>query len=123
MTATTAVSADQLVEMLEILDNRNDPSRLHALAAPDLRHYSSAIGDGVQAWAAYAAAFGEASPLVAVHCTVAEGNRIGIHAHYRWNVNRMIDDGPGVAGKVKVNEHWDVLQADFTSPGGHTFPG
>lgn len=97
MTTTTAVTADQLVEMLEALYNRNDASRLRALAAADLRHYSSAIGDGVEAWVAYAAAFGEASPLLAVHRTVAEGNRIGVHAHYSWNVDRIIDDGPGVA--------------------------
>lgn len=95
--ATKIVTAAQIVEMLEDLYNRNDPRMLRALAAPSLRHYSSAIGDGVDAWAAYAANLAEAKPLVAVHRTVSEGNRIGVHAHYRWNVERVIDDGPGVA--------------------------
>ncbi|MFR9753569.1 nuclear transport factor 2 family protein [Nocardia sp. 004] len=95
--ATTTVTAGRLVEMLEALYNRDDPSLLRALAAAHLRHYSSGIGDGVDAWVAYAAAFAGTSPLIAVHRTVSAGNRIGIHAHYRWNVDRVIDGGPGVA--------------------------
>ena len=93
----TEITADQVVAMLEALYNHNDASLLEALAAPDLRHYSSAIGDGVEAWAAYAGRFAEAEPLVAVHRTVSEANRIGVHAHYRWNAERELDDGPGVA--------------------------
>ncbi len=96
-TEAPSVTAAQLVEMLTDLYNHNDPSRLRALAAPGLRHYSSAIGDGVDAWAAYAATFAGSSPLVAVHRTVREGDRIGVHAHYRWNPERVIDGGPGVA--------------------------
>ncbi|MEM9655777.1 MAG: nuclear transport factor 2 family protein [Actinomycetota bacterium] len=95
--APLTITADQLVLMLEALYNRNDPSLLEALAAPDLRHYSSAIGDGVEVWVAYAGRFADAEPLVAVHRTVSEGNRIGVHAQYRWNAERVIDDGPGVA--------------------------
>lgn len=95
--AVTTIAADQLVAMLEALYNSNNPSPLEALAAPDLRHYSSAIGDGVAAWAAYANRFASADPLIAVHRTVSEGNRIGVHAHYRWNPERVIDGGPGVA--------------------------
>jgi predicted SnoaL-like aldol condensation-catalyzing enzyme len=95
--AVTTIAADQLVAMLEALYNSNDPSLLEALAAPDLRHYSSAIGDGVAAWVAYANRFAGAAPLIAVHRTVSEGNRIGVHAHYRWNPERVIDGGPGVA--------------------------
>ena len=95
--ATTTVGVDQLLAMLEALYNRNDPTLLEALASPDLRHYSSAIGDGIAAWAAYAEKFAGTDPLIAVHRTVHEGNRIGVHAHYRWNADRVIDDGPGVA--------------------------
>ena len=94
---TPAVTADQIVEMLETLYNDDDPSRLRALAAEDLRHYSSAIGDGVDAWVEYATAFAGSAPLIAVHRTVSEGDRIGVHAHYRWNAERTVDDGPGVA--------------------------
>ncbi|AOW93527.1 hypothetical protein BFN03_15025 [Rhodococcus sp. WMMA185] len=94
---STTVTADQVVEMLEALYNHGDPSRLRTLAAADLRHYSSRIGDGVDAWAEFAATFAGASPLIAVHRTVSEGNRIGVHAHYRWNADRVIDGGPGVA--------------------------
>jgi predicted SnoaL-like aldol condensation-catalyzing enzyme len=83
--------------MLESLYNNNDASLLKALAAPDLRHYSAGIDDGVEAWAAYAARFAGTEPLIEVHRTVGEGNRIGVHAHYRWNPERVIDDGPGVA--------------------------
>jgi predicted SnoaL-like aldol condensation-catalyzing enzyme len=83
--------------MLESLYNKNDASLLEALAAPDLRHYSAGIGDGVEAWAAYAARFAGTEPLIAVHRTVREGTRIGVHAHYRWNPERELDDGPGVA--------------------------
>ena len=95
--AETEIAADQVVAMLEALYNRNEPGLLEELAAPDLHHYSSAIGDGVEAWAAYAGRFAGAEPLVAVHRTVSEGNRIGVHAHYRWNPERELDDGPGVA--------------------------
>jgi|GEM_PF-619229 len=91
------ITAAQVVEMLERLYNHNDPGPLRELAAPDLRHYSSAIGDGVDAWAAYAARFEGQQPLVAVHRTVSEGNRIGVHAQYRWNPERAVDGGPGVA--------------------------
>lgn len=95
-TATT-IDADRLVAMLEALYNQDDPSLLEELAASDLRHFSSAIGDGVGAWADYAARFAGTEPLVAVHRTVSEGNRIGIHAHYRWNADRVVDGGPGVS--------------------------
>ena len=95
--AATTIAAGQLVAMLEALYNGNDPSLLEALAAPDLRHYSAAIGDGVEAWVAYADRFAGTEPLIAVHRTVSEGNRIGLHAHYRWNPERVIDGGPGVA--------------------------
>lgn len=91
------VTASEIVEMLEDLYNRNDARALRALADPQLRHYSSAIGDGVEAWVAYAEQFAGAEPLVAVHRTVSEGNRIGVHAHYRWNPERAMDGGPGVA--------------------------
>ncbi len=93
----TTTAADQLVAMLEALYNDNDPSLLEALAAPDLRHYSAAIGDGVEAWVAYANRFADTNPLIAFHRTVSEGNRIGVHGHYRWNPERVIDGGPGVA--------------------------
>ncbi len=109
---TPTVTAAQLVEMLEALYNRNDPSLLEALASPDLRHYSSAIGDGVEAWAAYAARFAGTAPLVAVHRTVSEGNRIGVHAHYRWNADRVIDDSPGVAvAHVFTVENGRIVEA------------
>lgn len=121
--ATTTITADQIVEMLEALYNRNDPSRLQTLAAADLRHYSSRISDGVDAWATYAANFAETSPLIAVHRTVSEGNRIGIHAHYRWNVDRVIDDGPGVAvahiftiDSGRIVEAVEVTQAVASEP-------
>lgn len=94
---TDSITAGQLVEMLEQLYNHNNPGPLRALAAPGFRHYSSAIGDGVDAWAAHAARFAGAAPLVAVHRTVSEGDRVGVHAHYRWNPARVIDGGPGVA--------------------------
>ena len=95
--APTAVTADQIVEMLESLYNDHDATRLRELVADDVRHYSSAIGDGVDAWAAYADHFTGAEPLIAVHRTVSEGSRIGVHAHYGWNADRELDDGPGVA--------------------------
>ncbi|MCH9728232.1 MAG: nuclear transport factor 2 family protein [Actinomycetia bacterium] len=121
--ASTTVTADQLVAMLEALYNHNDASRLRALAAPDLRHYSSGIGDGVDAWAAYAEGFAGANPLVAIHRTVAEGNRIGIHAQYRWNVDRVLDGGPGVAvahiftiEAGRIVEAVEVTQAVGTEP-------
>jgi predicted SnoaL-like aldol condensation-catalyzing enzyme len=121
--STTTISADQLVEMLETLYNENDPSRLRVLADPDLRHYSSGIGDGVDAWVDYAAGFSGARPLIAVHRTVAEGNRIGVHAHYRWNVDRALDDGPGVAvahifkiESGRIVEAVEVTQAVATEP-------
>lgn len=95
----------ELVEMLQSLYNENDPSKLRALAAPDFRHYSSKIGDGVEAWVAFAASVAESvaesvagsRPLVAVHRTVSEGRMVGIHAHYRWNPDRELDGGDGVA--------------------------
>ncbi|MEM9610866.1 MAG: nuclear transport factor 2 family protein [Actinomycetota bacterium] len=92
-----AVTADAIVEMLEALYNDDDPTLLRSLAAPGLRHHSSAIPDGVDAWADHAAGFAGQAPLVQVHRTVSEGNRIGVHAHYRWNIERVIDGGPGVA--------------------------
>ncbi|MEL6344407.1 MAG: hypothetical protein AAFV53_14915 [Myxococcota bacterium] len=95
--AAAGIRADQIVDMLERLYNHNDAGLLRSLAAPDLRHYSSVIGDGVDTWAAYASSFAGVGPLVAIHRTVCEGNRIGVHAHYRWNTDRVIDDGPGVA--------------------------
>ena len=91
------VTAARVVEMLERLYNEGDAQLLRELASPDLRHYSSAIGDGVDAWEAYAAGFAQERPLKAVHRTVSEGHRIGVHAHYRWNTERVLDDGPGVA--------------------------
>ncbi|MEM8925156.1 MAG: nuclear transport factor 2 family protein [Actinomycetota bacterium] len=94
---TSDITADRVIAMLEALYNDGDATLLNALAAPDLRHYSSAIGDGVAAWAAYAERFAGTAPLIAVHRTVSEGDRIGVHAHYRWNPERVVDDGPGVA--------------------------
>ena len=94
---TATITAEQIVDLLERLYNQQDPSALRALAAPDLRHYSSGIGDGVDAWAEYAASFADHQPLIAVHRTVTEGDRVAIHAHYRWNADREIDGGTGVA--------------------------
>lgn len=121
--ATSTVTATQVVQMLEALYNENDPGPLRALAAPDLRHYSSTIGDGVDAWVADAARFATEAPLVAVHRTVSEGNRIGVHAEYRWNAERTIDGGPGVAvGHIltidggRIVEAVEVTQAVSTEP-------
>lgn len=96
-TAPPSPTAADVVEMLERLYNHDDPSKLRALVAPDVRHYSSAIGDGVEAWAEHARRYAGQRPLVAVHRTVQEGDRIGVHAHYRWNPARELDGGPGVA--------------------------
>lgn len=123
---TTTVTAERVVEMLEALYNRNDPSVLRELAAPDLRHLSSGIGDGVDAWAAYAASVADAKPLVAVHRTVSEGARVGVHAEYRWNAARQLDDGPGVAvahmftlDGARIVEAVEVTQAVVDSVSGN----
>ena len=119
--AATTIAAGQLVAMLEALYNGNDPSLLEALAAPDLRHYSAAIGDGVGAWAAYADRFAGTHPLIAVHRTVSEGNRIGVHAHYRWNPERVIDDGPGVAvAHIFTIENGRIVEAVELTQAGAT---
>ncbi|MEM9513856.1 MAG: nuclear transport factor 2 family protein [Actinomycetota bacterium] len=108
----TTLTADQLVDMLDALYNRHDPGPLRALVADDVRHYSSHIGNGVEAWAAYAASFNGAQPLVAVHRTVSEGDRIGVHAHYRWNADRELDGGPGVAvAHIFTIENGRVVEA------------
>jgi predicted SnoaL-like aldol condensation-catalyzing enzyme len=74
--------------------------------------YSSAIGDGVEAWAAYAGGFAGQQPLVAVHRTVAEGDFIGVHAHYGWNAERQLDGGPGVAvAHIFTVEQGRIVQA------------
>lgn len=93
----TVEDAGPFVEMLERLYNHGDPRLLREMVAPDVRHYSSAIGDGVEAWAAFARRFEGRGPIVEVHRTVSEGNRVGVHAAYRWNAERELDDGPGVA--------------------------
>jgi len=91
------ITADRVVDMLERLYNEGDPSALRALVADDVRHFSSAIDDGVDAWLEYASRFAGQRPLRAVHRTVSEGNRIGVHAEYAWNAQRELDGGPGVA--------------------------
>jgi len=115
---TNAVTAEQVVQMLEDLYNRNDPRALRKLVAPNVRHYSSAIGDGVDAWVAHAEAFGDAKPFVAAHRTVSAGNRIGVHAHYRWNAGRVLDDGPGVAvAHIFTVESGQIVEAvELTQP-------
>ncbi|MEM9464960.1 MAG: hypothetical protein AAGA90_06290 [Actinomycetota bacterium] len=121
--SATTITAAHVVDMLEALYNRGDSGPLRTLCDPDLRHYSSAIGDGVDAWEAFAGGFGDARPLVAVHRTVSEGDRIGVHAHYRWNADRRLDDGPGVAvGHVftiaadRIVEAVEVTQAVHPEP-------
>jgi len=93
----SSIDTSQVVDMLERLYNHDDPTLLRELVADDVRHYSSAIADGVEAWIAFAARFAGQRPLVDVHRTVSEGDRIGVHAHYRYNAERQLDDGPGVA--------------------------
>ena len=95
--APATLATGQIVDALRALYDQGDPAPLRSLAAPDLRHHSSHIGDGVDAWIEHAARFSGEQALVAVHRTVREGDRVGIHAQYRWNPERVIDGGPGVA--------------------------
>ena len=92
-----AAMTAEIVAMLQSLYNDDDPGKLRQLAAPDLRHYSSKIADGVEAWADFAASVAHSKPLIAIHQTVSEGDTVGVHAHYRWNPDRELDGGAGVA--------------------------
>jgi len=90
-------TAKTVQAMLEQLYNDGDPTLLRQLVAEDVRHFSSAVGDGVAAWEAFAASKTDGRPLIQVYRTVQDGDRIGVHAHYRWNAQRQLDGGPGVA--------------------------
>jgi len=105
-------------QMLEQLYNHGDASLLRRLAVPNLRHFSRAIGDGVAAWERYAARYHGERPLIAVHRTVRSGDRIALHAHYRWNPARELDHGPGVAvAHIFTLENERIVEAiELTQP-------
>ncbi|MEL6427826.1 MAG: hypothetical protein AAFZ87_02540 [Planctomycetota bacterium] len=107
-----------VVDMLRALYNEGDPSELRALAVSDLPHFSSRIGDGVDAWVEFAASVDDSQPLVAIHRTVAEGNTIGVHAQYSWNAEREFDGGPGVVvAHVFTVESGKIVSAiELTQP-------
>ncbi|MEM9042780.1 MAG: nuclear transport factor 2 family protein, partial [Actinomycetota bacterium] len=89
--------AESLSAMLVSLYNDDDSTTLRELVHPDVEHYSPAIGDGVDAWADFAARFAGEQPVVEIHRAITDGDTVLVHAEYAWNPARELDGGLGSA--------------------------
>jgi predicted SnoaL-like aldol condensation-catalyzing enzyme len=107
MTVATATQNTQTVQRLFDAFRSGDTNAFEELIVEDFVQHNPQVDNGRGAVQAFFAAAGAVD--VEVHRTIAEGDLVAVHSHYKtWNtaavdIFRLNDEG-------KIVEHWDVLQ-------------
>lgn len=120
MTVATATQNTQTVQRLFDAFRSGDTNAFEELIVEDFVQHNPQVDNGRAAVQAFFAAAGAVD--VEVHRTIAEGDLVAVHSHYKtWNtaavdIFRLNDEG-------KIVEHWDVLQPipDTTANGNDMF--